>query len=193
MSWDMRNAEHLWLAVRDALLNRWDPIGVRDAPQARDEYDSYVSPIFCMLIEEPSAEKIFNYLWYVQTELMGLSEDRAHSEAVSQFLITLPHTVAARVANNGDDAMDDFRRIEQRSPWHVIWAADDGSQGANFCESFEEAELVRGLLLRELSMDAVRRLPERYTKDGARIAFTFMRPMNANVTSASIEYNGEPC
>jgi hypothetical protein len=32
-------------AIHDVLLNEWDPIGVNDAPEARDEYDNYIPVI----------------------------------------------------------------------------------------------------------------------------------------------------
>jgi hypothetical protein len=32
------------------LMREWDPIGVADVPEAQDEYDSYISQTYGMLI-----------------------------------------------------------------------------------------------------------------------------------------------
>jgi hypothetical protein len=60
--------------VRAILRQEWDPIGVRDAPGAHDEYDSYVGHIYMMLMDErASAGAIAEYLYRLATEHMGLS------------------------------------------------------------------------------------------------------------------------
>jgi hypothetical protein len=41
-------------SVRRVLLEDWDPIGIRDVPQASDEYDSYVMPIYGILRQRRS-------------------------------------------------------------------------------------------------------------------------------------------
>jgi hypothetical protein len=33
--------------IRSVLMDDWDPIGVQGVPEAADEYDSYVMPIYC--------------------------------------------------------------------------------------------------------------------------------------------------
>jgi hypothetical protein len=60
--------------VREVLMQDWDPIGVRDAPEAQDEYDSYAGRVYVMLMDErASPELIAEYLYRVATEHMGLS------------------------------------------------------------------------------------------------------------------------
>src|SRR5207248_11732310 len=60
--------------VREVLMQGWDPIGVRDAPEAQDEYDSYVGRVYVMLMDErASAEIIAEYLYRTATEDMGIS------------------------------------------------------------------------------------------------------------------------
>jgi hypothetical protein len=55
-------------------MDEWDPIGVRDAPGATDEYDAYVAKAYVMLMDErATAEQIADYLWAVATEYMGLT------------------------------------------------------------------------------------------------------------------------
>lgn len=58
--------------VRQILLDVWDPIGVRDVPEAQDEYDAYVGRVFAMLMEQrASADEISAWLYAVATEHMG--------------------------------------------------------------------------------------------------------------------------
>jgi hypothetical protein len=56
------------------VLREWDPIGVRDAPEADDEYDSYVGKAYVMLMDEgATANTILDYLFRVPTLDLGLS------------------------------------------------------------------------------------------------------------------------
>jgi hypothetical protein len=69
-------------AIRAALMNEWDPIGVKGIAEASDEYDAYVSAIYKLLIEQCDRRELFNYLWWLETEHMGLTGDR---QATGQF------------------------------------------------------------------------------------------------------------
>jgi hypothetical protein len=50
----------------------WDPIGVSDAPSARDEYYKYSNKIWAMILEGKSEKDISDYLFVVRTETIGL-------------------------------------------------------------------------------------------------------------------------
>jgi hypothetical protein len=68
-------------AVRKVLMELWDPIGVKDEPCARDEYDSYVPGLVVLLFRNATDETIADYLRTIQTEHMGLkvkSEEALH-------------------------------------------------------------------------------------------------------------------
>lgn len=69
-------------AIHKARLPEWDPIGVREFSEARDEYDAYVPIIYTMLTSRPSLDDMFTYLWRLETEHMGLKGDR---KATKQF------------------------------------------------------------------------------------------------------------
>ncbi|MHA4733494.1 hypothetical protein [Ensifer adhaerens] len=59
--------------VRDVLLRDWDPIGISDIPEVKDEYDAYADVVLGMLINEnATAEDIANYLFKIATEHMAL-------------------------------------------------------------------------------------------------------------------------
>lgn len=59
-------------AIRAVLFEDWDPCSVRDAPEAHDEYDSYVLELYGMLRNGASANQLAEYLCDVQTDMMGL-------------------------------------------------------------------------------------------------------------------------
>ena len=58
--------------IRRVLLDVWDPIGIRDEPRAQDEYDSYIGRIYHLLVEGAAEEKLIEYLYWVETDQMGL-------------------------------------------------------------------------------------------------------------------------
>ncbi len=75
--------------IREAVLNEWDPIGVKDIAEARDEYDSYI-PMLCKLImTKSSKEDIFKYLWNLETQHMGLDGDRQATDKFADKLLQL--------------------------------------------------------------------------------------------------------
>ena len=79
--------------VRDLFMREWDPIGVKDAPEAQDEYDSYADKAYVMLMHEnASTEQIADYLYGIETEYMGLSPSQAaldRSRQVARSLAAL--------------------------------------------------------------------------------------------------------
>jgi len=72
--------------VRKALWEKWDPIGVNQCSDATDEYDSYAYGLFQLLKENSDKERVFDYLWTVETESIGLSGNRSATEAFAKWL-----------------------------------------------------------------------------------------------------------
>ena len=62
-------------------MNKWDPIGVRDEPDAQDEYDSYVLQIYYLLLHDSSIERIAEYILHIENKQMGFT-----NSDVSYFL-----------------------------------------------------------------------------------------------------------
>src|SRR5580704_6529343 len=58
--------------IRRVLMTVWDPIGVREEPNAQDEYDSYLGGVFDLLASEASDDRISEHLWRIVTERMEL-------------------------------------------------------------------------------------------------------------------------
>ena len=60
--------------MREILLHEWDPIGVSDAAEAADEYDTYADEAYVMLMyRDAGAAEIAAYLLEIATGHMGLS------------------------------------------------------------------------------------------------------------------------
>jgi hypothetical protein len=68
-----QRAAEIQQAIRDVLMQHWDPIGVADVPEAQDEYDSYVGPVYRLLASRASDAELIDYLRKTETETMGLS------------------------------------------------------------------------------------------------------------------------
>lgn len=87
------NTKTLYEAVHYSVLHDWDPIGIRNIPEAKDEYDSYV-PRICELLKLPNCRSdLVSYLWWLVTEQMGLSGNRQVTEDFADRLIQITTTI----------------------------------------------------------------------------------------------------
>jgi hypothetical protein len=76
--------------VRKVLLNEWDPIGVAMlGPSAEDEYDDYVPGVAALVARRAPQEIIFEYLWKIETENMGLPGNRRKTEFIAKPLVQM--------------------------------------------------------------------------------------------------------
>ena len=90
----LAQARSLQEAIREVLLREWDPIGVVGIFEAQDEYDSYVSQIYGLLVRREPSHKMVDFLWWAETEQMGLCGNRCRTEQVAERLIQLPEKLA---------------------------------------------------------------------------------------------------
>jgi hypothetical protein len=59
-------------------MREWDTIGVKDVPEAQDEYDRYADKAYVMLMDErQSVEEIAAYLLDIESQWMGLGDTPA--------------------------------------------------------------------------------------------------------------------
>ena len=63
----------LYQRTDEVLHYLWDPIHVSGVPQARDEYQSYLSQVFGLVTRSASAADIADYLTSIERDQMGLS------------------------------------------------------------------------------------------------------------------------
>ena len=89
----MAEAERYLTAIKAALLNEWDPIGVKHFPDAQDEYDSYAPHIDTLLITDRPHQEIFDYLRKIETERMGLTGDRQATKRCAERLMRIPREI----------------------------------------------------------------------------------------------------
>ena len=70
--------ENLYRRTDEVLHYIWDPCGISDAPQARDEYYGYLPGVFSLLKQGADAAAISRHLSSIESERMGMSgaEDR---------------------------------------------------------------------------------------------------------------------
>ena len=67
--------KNLYSLLDQILWTDWDPIGVNDIHDARDEYQSYVPAFYSLKKKNADQETITNYLMKIETEQMGLPGD----------------------------------------------------------------------------------------------------------------------
>lgn len=74
--------------IQCVLLEDWDPIGVGDTPEGRDEYNSYVGLIFKILTHAPSILELENCLQKAEEEI-GTTPNIVRNRKVAEKLMSL--------------------------------------------------------------------------------------------------------
>ena len=89
-----KEASRRWRArLREVFMAEWDPIGVGGLPGADDEYNGYVIPILALLEQGKAGSDLFNYMWWVEREHMGLDGDAERTKAKAHQLYALFHGI----------------------------------------------------------------------------------------------------
>lgn len=97
MSDRAQKAKQYHEAIHRILLYDWDPIGVSDIPEAQDEYDSYVGGVYRLLITRATQHQIFDFLWDVETNRMGLFGNRSRTQNIAEQLHKLIDQIESNV------------------------------------------------------------------------------------------------
>jgi len=58
-------------SIRQVLFRDWDPIGVADEGLDH-EYDSYIAPVYRILVGSRSEDEIINYLYTTERNTIGV-------------------------------------------------------------------------------------------------------------------------
>lgn len=83
------NSRRICAEIRSVFLEVWDPIGIRDEPNAQNEYDSYIGRAFELLMANATDAKFAEYLdWIV--EGMGMDSSRSSPADVIEALRAIP-------------------------------------------------------------------------------------------------------
>jgi hypothetical protein len=81
------NEKELYRRTDEILHYLWDPIGVSDVPQARDEYYSYLPGVFSRLIDNSKDHEIAAYLTKVEEGSMGMTPNKEKALQIARMLI----------------------------------------------------------------------------------------------------------
>ena len=75
--------------VKEILLNDWDPIGIKNDPKAKSEYDTYALRIVGMLFKGINEKELSDYLKEVVEQELGLKVNTESTKIVTQKLLSL--------------------------------------------------------------------------------------------------------
>jgi len=78
----------LYQRTDEVLHYLWDPCGVSDAPEARDEYFGYLPVVFNLLKNGAEADAIAKYLFSVETERMGATGNLDSLQKIDWLLVS---------------------------------------------------------------------------------------------------------
>lgn len=76
-------------AIRQVLLRSWNPIGVDEEPEFRDEYDSFIGGAYRILTSGRSEEELIAYLFESEKALGMPCESPEQLRPVAQALLAL--------------------------------------------------------------------------------------------------------
>jgi hypothetical protein len=71
------------------LWTEWDPIGVNEFSEARDEYRDYLPEVFRLKITNVDKEIIAKYLLKIEMEMMGLFGNLENCRKVADKIISM--------------------------------------------------------------------------------------------------------
>jgi hypothetical protein len=69
---DKYESRRIRVEIRRVLLQCWDPIGIREEPNAQDEYDGYLGGVYELLVGGASDKEIADHLGRIVEERMSL-------------------------------------------------------------------------------------------------------------------------
>lgn len=73
-------------AIHKILLKEWDPLQIRHIPAMRDEYEDYLPNIFKMITQNLSETEIFEYLWWIEQNVMERKGKKENTLRVASLL-----------------------------------------------------------------------------------------------------------
>lgn len=82
----------LWKEIDEIFWNDWDPCGVNDALEARDEYYSYIYGVYILLDKKASKDDIVHHLFQIESERMGMKPNIKKLEVIADKLLKIQMT-----------------------------------------------------------------------------------------------------
>jgi hypothetical protein len=74
---EKEESRRIRVQIRHVLLDVWDPIGIKDEPNAQDEYDLYIGRLYELLAGNATEAELSDYLYWVAHDRMGFEEAKA--------------------------------------------------------------------------------------------------------------------
>lgn len=68
---DKAESRRIRIQIRKVLLEVWDPIGVKDEPNAQDEYDGYIGRLYELLVSKAPDVELVEHLYWAAHDRMG--------------------------------------------------------------------------------------------------------------------------
>ncbi|GAB3796303.1 hypothetical protein GCM10028819_13650 [Spirosoma humi] len=84
----------LYTFIDELLWQEWDPIGINDCFEVRDEYSSYASQVFSLVIHGATAEELAQKLLSIEQETMGLLGNIEKNSELARKVIKAAEVVA---------------------------------------------------------------------------------------------------
>ncbi len=81
--------KELYNRIDEIIWKDWDPIGINDKQQIRDEYYGYIPQIFNLKIQGADKNKIADCLYEMETINMGTNGNQQNCEFVAEKIINL--------------------------------------------------------------------------------------------------------
>jgi hypothetical protein len=66
-------ARNIQDSIRDVLIRDWDPIHIKDVPEAQDEYDGYLAGVYRLLVSGTSELAVAQHLASIEHDARGFS------------------------------------------------------------------------------------------------------------------------
>lgn len=85
------SVSELSVIVGNVLLHKWDPIGVRDCPDASTEYQSYVKAVTEMLLAGADQYELGRHLTKLEHSSMGLRGNPPRCDRAARCLVIAYH------------------------------------------------------------------------------------------------------
>ena len=88
---DKAESRRIRVLIRHVLLEVWDPIGIKDEPNAQGEYDGYIGKIYELLVSHAADSLMIDYLHWAVHDHMGLdAATRSDMEDTVEALKRIP-------------------------------------------------------------------------------------------------------
>jgi hypothetical protein len=86
----VKRATEIQDSIRQVLFLYWDPFNVNDNPKLQDEYNSYIAPIYRILVGSRSEDEPILYLYQTESQTPDMSCDsRKRLRPVARRLLEL--------------------------------------------------------------------------------------------------------